>query len=200
MASDSSRPYHHGRLRSALLDAAERTLRKHGADRVTLRELAREVGVSHAAPHRHFADRQALLDALAVLGFERLHAELQAADDRAGDTFAERLHAAVAAYIHFATRDAALLELMFTTKHRAGADAVTTAAAPAFRLLNELIISGQETGALAAGRPEKIGIVLFATMQGIATLINGDLVDRRLLDGLVEEAVRQFLRGARSAT
>ena len=66
------RPYHHGNLRAALLASAERTLDEGGVGELSLRELARQVGVSHAAPRRHFADKQALLDALAEDGFERL--------------------------------------------------------------------------------------------------------------------------------
>ena len=64
----SSRPYHHGNLREALLVQAMTTLREGGVEALSLRELARAVGVSHAAPRRHFPDRQALLDALAERG------------------------------------------------------------------------------------------------------------------------------------
>ena len=53
----AERPYHHGNLRTALLDAAERTMRDRGVQDLSLRELARDVGVSHGAPRRHFADR-----------------------------------------------------------------------------------------------------------------------------------------------
>src|SRR6201992_4247586 len=66
------RPYHHGNLRPALLGQAERPPRDGGGQQLSLRELAREIGVSHAAPRRHFPDRQALLDALAIEGFARL--------------------------------------------------------------------------------------------------------------------------------
>lgn len=191
------RPYHHGQLRSALLGAAERSLRDHGEEQLSLRELARELGVSHAAPRRHFPDKQALLDALAEAGFRRLDARLRAACAEAGDDFAPRLRATVAGYIRFATEDAALLELMFTSKHRPGADCVVVAAEPAFTLMHDLIVQGQAAGELAVGDPERVGIVLFALMQGIATLINGDMVKPELLDGLVETAVEQFLRGAR---
>ncbi|MBW3550170.1 MAG: lipid IV(A) 3-deoxy-D-manno-octulosonic acid transferase [Proteobacteria bacterium] len=59
----AARPYHHGNLRSALMEAAERALERGGVQALSLRELAREIGVSHAAPRRHFPDRQALLDA-----------------------------------------------------------------------------------------------------------------------------------------
>lgn len=199
MTEEDQRPYHHGRLRPALLAAAESTLREQGADRLSLRELAREVGVSHAAPRRHFPDRQALLDALAVTGFERLESQLRTALTEAGEDFTSRLKVTVAAYIRFATEDAALLELMFTSKHRDGAEHLTEAAAGSFTLLHELIVQGQEAGELADGDPEQVGIVLFATMQGIATLINGDMVRPRLLDGIVDTAVDQFIRGARPA-
>src|SRR5436853_3817132 len=114
----STRAYHHGNLRTALLEQAERSVREHGVERLSLRELAREVGVSHGAPRRHFPDRQALLDALAEAGFDRLGAELNAAIDCAGEDFEARLRATAAAYVRFATRDAALLELMFAGKHR----------------------------------------------------------------------------------
>jgi AcrR family transcriptional regulator len=192
----SERAYHHGQLRSALLAAAMRTVREGGVEQLSLRELAREVGVSHAAPRRHFPDRQALLDSLAVEGFERLATRLRAALADGGQDFVSRLKSIVAAYIRFATEDAALLELMFAGKHRPGADQVMAAAVPAFTLMHEQIAQGQATGELAAGDAEQLGIVLFATMQGIATLINGDMVRPELVDGLVDRAVEQFVRGA----
>ena len=89
----SPRPYHHGNLRSALLQQAAQTIDERGIQALTLRELARDVGVSHAAPRRHFPDRQALLDAIAEDGFERLGAELADAVDQAGPRFDARLHA-----------------------------------------------------------------------------------------------------------
>src|SRR6201996_1254631 len=111
------RPYHHGNLRAALLAAAETTLREQGPDQVSLRALAREAGVSHGAPRRHFPDRQALLDALAEVGFDRLGSELRPAVAAAGGEFAPRLRAPGRASVRFATRDAALLALMFAGKH-----------------------------------------------------------------------------------
>lgn len=189
--------YHHGNLRPTLLAAAERSLRQHGAEQLSLRELAREAGVSHAAPRRHFPDRQALLDALAEAGFARLDAELRAALAAAGDDFGPRLHAVAAAYLRFATEDAALLELMFTRKYREGADHLVEAAAAPFGLMHDLITEGQAQGVLEPGDPQRVGIVLYATLQGIATLANGNLVAPELLDGVVQTAVDQFIRGSR---
>lgn len=188
--------YHHGNLRAALLTAAERSLREKGADQLSLRELAREAGVSHAAPRRHFPDRQALLDALAEAGFARLDTELRSALAAAGEEFGRRLHAVAAAYLRFATEDAALMELMFTGKHREGADQLGAAAAAPFGLMDDLIVQGQAQSMLEPGDSQHVGIVLFATLTGIATLINGNLVAPQLLDGIVETAVDQFIRGS----
>lgn len=196
MPTTSERPYHHGNLRTALLDAAERSLREHGVDQLALRDLAREIGVSHAAPRRHFADRQALLDALAETGFARLDAALRTALDGADD-FPGRVRAAAVVYTRFATENAALLELMYTSKHRPGATRIAEAAEATLGLLVEVIAQGQAEGALQAGDPEQVGIVLFATLQGIASIVNGNIVPPELLDGLVSTAVEQFLRGAR---
>src|SRR3954469_12721277 len=120
MSATAQRPYHHGNLRSELLSCAERALSEGGLAQLSLRELARQIGVSHAAPRRHFADKQALLDALAQDGFERLGRELREAMDAAGPEFEPRLLAFAQTYVRFATRHAALLELMFAAKHRPG--------------------------------------------------------------------------------
>lgn len=196
MTKSNEHGYHHGNLASALLAAAERRLRADGQDQLSLRELAREIGVSHAAPRRHFADRQALLDALAKVGFSRIEEQLSAALAEAGDGFAARLRATVTAYILFATENAALLDLMYVRKYQPDADQVAEAAVPAFTLMHELIIEGQLAGELAKGDPQRVGLVIFATMQGIATLINGRMVKPELLNGLVETAIEQFLRAA----
>ena len=75
-----------------------------------------------------------------------------------------------AAYVRFATRDAALLELMFAGKHREPTGALDEAAERAFAVMLELIEQGQAEGALERGDPERVGLVLFATIQGIAAL------------------------------
>jgi len=191
----SERPYHHGSLRAALLAQAERTLRERGVQDLSLRELARGVGVSHGAPRRHFPDRQALLDALAEAGFERLGAELRAAVEEAGEGFQARAQATATAYVHFATQDAALLELMFAGKHGEAAEALSESADRAFAVMIELIQQGQREGALEAGDPKRVGLVLFATIQGIAALVTGAMVELEQVDGLVADAIAHFLRG-----
>ncbi|MCG5431308.1 TetR/AcrR family transcriptional regulator [Mycobacterium sp. MYCO198283] len=73
------RRYHHGDLRAVLLGEAAKTIAERGADAVSLRELARQAGVSHAAPAHHFSDRRGLFTALAAEGFRKLADALAAA-------------------------------------------------------------------------------------------------------------------------
>ncbi|RPK70459.1 division inhibitor protein [Streptomyces sp. ADI96-15] len=195
------RPYHHGNLRTDLLDAAERSLRAHGAEQLSLRDLARDVGVSHAAPRRHFADRRALLDALAESGFMRLGEELRAAVSEIDDEYdlPARLHAFASAYVRFATENAALTGLMNSSKHRPGATAVAEAAAAAFGQISELIEDGQQRGELEGDDPEETGLVIYATVLGITSMLNSGMIEPARLEGLVSAAVTQFLRGARPA-
>ena len=119
--------------------------------------------------------------------------------DGAGEDFQARLRATAAAYVRFATRDAALLELMFAGKHREQSGALHEAAERAFSVLLELIEQGQADGALERGEPERVGLVLFATIQGIAALVTGGMVDAEQLDELVADAIAHFLRGSRVA-
>jgi AcrR family transcriptional regulator len=189
--------YHHGNLRSALLERASQTVDERGAQALSLRELAREIGVSHAAPRRHFPDRQALLDALAEDGFERLGEELRGAVQRAGTAFDGRLHALAQAYIGFATRHAALLELMFAGKQRAGADRVRETADRAFAVPMAVIAEAQAAGELAPGDPGRVAIAAFATMQGLATMANGGMIESQPVAAVVTDAIDQLLDGLR---
>ncbi len=104
--------YHHGDLANALVDAALKLVEHEGADAVSLRDLAQSLGVSRAAPYRHFADRDDLLATVAARGFEALVADYEAALTSAGDGRA-RLYAASRAFFAFAARRPGLYRLMF---------------------------------------------------------------------------------------
>lgn len=192
----AARPYHHGNLREALLERGRVVLRERGVGALSLRELARDVGVSHGAPRRHFPDRQALLDALALVGFARLGAALRGAVEQAPGDVPDQMRAAAHAYIAFATHDAELLELMFASKHGDHADQLERAADDAFSAMLELLVRGQADGILPAGDPERVGLIHLATIQGIASLVNGGMVAPEQVDGLVEDAVAQMLSPA----
>ncbi|WP_431040593.1 TetR/AcrR family transcriptional regulator [Streptomyces sp. P1-3] len=188
------RPYHHGDLRSALLIGAERTLREKGAAALALRELAREVGVSHAAPGRHFKDKQALLDALAVVGFERLASSLEEADN-AQETLERRLVAFARTYVDFALHNAELLDVMQTRKYDPNAPEELTAAVDRIMAaFLRMIADGQDRGEVIPGDPARVSLVAVATLQGIATLVAHRSFPDAALEGL-DEVVHHLVHG-----
>src|SRR3954453_284537 len=101
MSATAQRPYHHGNLRSELLSCDERALSEGSLAQLSLRDLARQVGVSHAAPRRRSAYKPGPLDALAKDVFERLGRELRAAIVGPGEDFEPRLAALAGAYVRF---------------------------------------------------------------------------------------------------
>lgn len=114
MTTHVSNPaYHHGNLRLALLDAAETLLESVGIDGLTLRGLARETGVSHAAPYRHFTDKADLLAALAARGFERLAAALTTAAAAHPLDSRQEFLASCRGYITLGREHPAMYRLMF---------------------------------------------------------------------------------------
>ena len=104
--------YHHGDLANALIDAALKAVEQEGEAAVSLRDLAQSLGVSRAAPYRHFDDRDALLAAVAAKGFQALNARYAAALETPGDGRA-KLAAAQGAFFAFAYEKPGLYRLMF---------------------------------------------------------------------------------------
>src|SRR4051794_22103421 len=116
----TERRYHHGDLRRTLLDAALGIVEKAGPGALSLRELARRAGVSHAAPYRHFPSREALLGALAVEGFRGLGAEMQACAGDERDPL-PRFRALGLAYVRYAVAHPGHFKVMFSSDlHDAG--------------------------------------------------------------------------------
>jgi AcrR family transcriptional regulator len=107
------RAYHHGDLRAAVLKAAASDIERRGFEALSLRELASSIGVAHSAPYRHFANREALLAALAAQGYAKL---LQRYQDGAREkTAAARLRACGRAYLELAADQPQLFRLMFAS-------------------------------------------------------------------------------------
>jgi AcrR family transcriptional regulator len=111
--SSTTKSYHHGNLRAELLDTALEQLREAGADDLSLRALARAIGVSQTAPYRHFADKGELLAAMATRGYRQLLGALRQAEQSAGDCPQDQLVAVAHAYVDFAASNPQLFKLMF---------------------------------------------------------------------------------------
>ncbi|MFW0788371.1 TetR/AcrR family transcriptional regulator [Gordonia sp. CPCC 205333] len=169
MSSSDLRPYHHGNLRDALLDSADRVLRAEGVEGLSLRQVARDCGVSSAAPRRHFPTKQALLDELAVGGFRQLARSMT--DVAQNGTVEERLRAIAAAYLDFAANNGELLELMFTRKHVDSQDPrVVSAAGDTMAVIRKVIQEGQRDGSIAQRDPDELVLTFFTVTHGLVSL------------------------------
>jgi AcrR family transcriptional regulator len=164
--------YHHGDLRHALLQAAEALLAERGPDGFSLREVARRVGVSNAAPAHHFSDAAALLTELAAIGFDRLSAAMADAAASVHDP-AQRLLRMGEAYVTCAVAGPAMLRLMFhSDRVDRAAPRLRQAGDAAYRALNQAV-------AALPGRPaDPYPDVAFAwsVVHGFAVL----LIERQL--------------------
>jgi AcrR family transcriptional regulator len=114
-ATGAAPPYHHGALRDALLQAAERVLERDGLPGLTLRAVAREAGVSHAAPTHHFGDLTGLVSELAAIGFGQF-TDAMRATNVANPVLAERGLARAHAYVAYAQAHPGMYGLMFRTE------------------------------------------------------------------------------------
>ncbi|MEV1170628.1 TetR/AcrR family transcriptional regulator [Nonomuraea sp. NPDC049784] len=178
-----------------LLEQAEAVLRERGIDALSLRELAREAGVSHGAPRSHFVDRSALLDALAERGFVRLADQIRDAASQVPADQARALHAAASAYLRFAERDPALLDLMFATKADGPSEAVRNAAERLFGVMTDIMNAGVEAGTDNARDVGRLTLLLSATVQGISALVTSQRITTSQGEMLIDDAISVFLTG-----
>jgi len=119
VSTSTKRSYHHGELRSALVEEGLALLASRDADDLSLREVARRVGVSATAVYRHFPDKAALMAALAATGLEMLGKAQHAAFDSAGGGVAG-FNATGVVYVRFALENTALFRLIFAMPPRRG--------------------------------------------------------------------------------
>ncbi|HSS11449.1 MAG TPA: WHG domain-containing protein [Acidimicrobiales bacterium] len=170
MSKTAARPYHHGDLHRALIDAALDAIADEEAANIRLRDVARRAGVSHAAPAHHFIDKAGMVTAIASEGFALLAAELAATYDRTRSL----LEVAVA-YVHFAIEHQAHFEVMFRTElyrtdDQALVEAKARSAAALYGHVGDVAANGASGDRLSAG------VAAWSLVHGLATLwLNGDL-------------------------
>ncbi len=192
-----ARPYHHGDLKAALVEAAAHIIREEGSEALTLREVARRVGVSQSAPYRHFADRRELVAAVAEQGFARLGDAMMAAMQ--GDGGRAGLRQVARAYVAFGLGNPAEYRVMF------GPEVAVTDDLPSLRetgrsvlgFVAEGIRQLQKAGLVGDGDPWLIASATWATLHGLVMLTldgqtKGVVTD---VDALVDEATRIMMFG-----
>jgi AcrR family transcriptional regulator len=181
-----ARGYHHGDLRAALIRAAADAVEVGGPDAVSLRDIAQSLGVSTAAPYRHFADRRALLNEVAAQGFADLNAAYARAQ-AAADTPAAAMRETAKAYLSLAFGRPGLFRLMFASDLVASADAPTSLLAPAAEAWESLfraVAALDPTADLAASK--RRAITGWSTLHGFITLVQGGRLRSFMTEPLTE--------------
>jgi len=188
------RPYHHGNLRRALLDAALDTIRVQGVDALTLREIGTQVGVSRTALYRHFADKRALLSAVATEGFRTLREQLVAAWEE-GNRGPGAFRAMGAAYVHFAVANPAHYRVMFGgfVHQQAPDPELATEADGAFQALVDALAALQADGVVRGDDTVLTANFVWAVVHGVAMLaIDGQLPEPGRVEELMQYALERL--------
>lgn len=165
-------PYHHGNLRTALLEAGERLLRETGGTGISLRAVAKKAGVSHAAPYRHFEDKHALLAGLAEIGFARLRDAMREVVSDYPDDPRRQIVEAAAAYVRLALESPEMNHLMFggALPEEAAPESLQVTAREAFQGLLDIIENGARAG-LYVDRPSmELAATAWSLVHGLAML------------------------------
>jgi AcrR family transcriptional regulator len=197
-----ARQYHHGNLRSALIEAAIPLLEAHGPAALSLREVAKAAGVSHAAPYRHFRDKTELLEEIAVRGYDTLSQACQRAQRLYAEDSAKQLVEAGVGYLMFVVEQPRVAHLMFggMIELNACGESLQQAADSAFKNLVGIVALGVERAVFKAAPVEELTIAAWSMVHGLATLITsgmlGDIAaDRREVRRLGRQLADTLLSG-----
>ncbi|HET7552554.1 MAG TPA: TetR/AcrR family transcriptional regulator [Gemmatimonadaceae bacterium] len=191
------RSYHHGNLRRALIDEALATIQAEGVDALTLRAIGARIGVSRTALYRHFADKRALLTAVATEGFSTLRQKLVSAwEDGGRDEAAFR--AMGAAYVHFAIENPSYYRVMFGgfVDEESRDPELATEAMAAFRALVDALATLQRDSLLRGDDTILMARYVWALVHGMAMLgIDGHLREPGAVEQLLHYAVARLQTG-----
>jgi AcrR family transcriptional regulator len=198
MARKRANQYHHGDLSRSLLQEALRTIQKDGVAALTMRGVGHKLGVSRTALYRHFADKSALLAAVATEGFRTLRTHTQEAWDTHGGG-RSGLEAMGKAYVNFAVAHPSHYRVMFGGHVRdSGPDSdLAREGAGAFQVLVTAIVAQQKQGLVRRDNPHALAQYIWATVHGIAMLaIDGQL--KQPTDDVIRFANERMRSGIKS--
>lgn len=202
--SSNERPYHHGDLKAALLAAARQRVAESGADSLSLRDIARQAQVSHAATYRHFPDKRSLLSEVAAQGFRELVAANQSAMATAPKGPVEQLLACGVSYVEFGRRHAHLLQLMFGSQVSVEPllPELADAGRESYEQLLGLVEAGQQNRAFRPGPSAELALACWSHVHGLAMLLAAGRVpgigaNQKWIRRLIERSVGLLIDGLR---
>ncbi|OUS40584.1 hypothetical protein A9R00_05295 [Oleispira antarctica] len=181
MTTETTR-YHHGNLRLALLDAAITQIKEVGVDKLSLRGIARTVGVSQTAPYRHFKDKNQLLAEIAAQAFTELYECSRSVIDPSASAIAN-IQATGMAYLQYAIKNPEKYRLLFgsTIQNRRSYSMMVEAGEKSFQTLIDQVELGIEAGDFIPGCSLLLANTLWTQVHGSASLIlDGFYQDREL--------------------
>lgn len=193
--------YHHGNLRAALLTEATAMIEVGGVESLTMRELGGRLGVSRAAPYRHFPDKSALLVAVAAAGFERLRERLEGVGAGAPRSSVERFRRMGEEYVRFALENPTHYRLMYGKEAIAREDQpeLRQAAGALLDQLVKVIRAYQRTGGIKKKDPRRQAYVAWGAVHGLASLlIEGQIMEPGDVEALIRQTTKTLLDGMRS--
>jgi AcrR family transcriptional regulator len=193
--------YHHGDLRTALLDEAAAMIAEGGTESVTMRALGERLGVSRAAAYRHFEDKTALLVAVAAAGFRRLNERLQEIGAGAPSSSLERARRMGEEYVRFALENPAHYRLMYGREamERQNLPELRDAGSALFEQLVNVIRAYQESGGIRQQDPRAQAYVAWSAVHGLASLlIDGQIMSTVDVDALIRQTTQTVLDGMRA--
>ena len=179
-------PYHHGDLKNALIQAGVKILSEEGVGGLSLRKVAHEAGVSHAAPYAHFEDKQALLAAISTEGYRRLYRAIRVAVDRHQDDAAAQLVEGAWAYVKFARGDRAHFQLTMSgvVENEQQYPELIETSRQSFALVVTIVEACQADGVLRKGPPTLVAVGVWSLMHGFVSLLLENQIPRAVRAGL----------------
>lgn len=173
-----SSSYHHGNLREVLIDAAVKMIAEEGAEALSLRKIALRAGVSHAAPYRHFKDKEAILVAVAKQGFEMLLDQTHQRLNKSKGDELDRFALIGLSSIDFASSFPSHYRVMFGTRSDRSSfkDALPPQSSEIFQLLRETISDCRDKHLLKQGDIQEMTLAAWSIVHGFAML----LIDRHI--------------------
>jgi AcrR family transcriptional regulator len=193
--------YHHGDLPRALVEAAQQLIESGGYARLTLRETAQAVGVSVAAPYRHFADREALLAAVLAGGFRELARRTDSARRVAPDAMAG-LMAVGLAYVAFAADHPSIYRLMFGREcDKSTHPELMAAGHEALAVLMDAVAACKAAGLIGNADVQQVALAAWSLSHGLASLHADGMLAARMpgdLDATARTLMRMLVDGVRS--
>ena len=197
MTTTQPTPYQRSNLRAAVISNAAAKLEEGGFERVSLREIARDLGVSHAAPGRHFPRREVLRDALVLHGLHQLAEHLAVVMAGPFDDFRQKLTAFVKGYVTYAAAHPVLAGMMLarTSSETKEPSGIREANDRAYGAVNAMIAAARSQGVIVDDDPERVDMTILAMIQGLTAMVTSGSIGSRSLDQVIDGVVESTLYG-----